>query len=683
MNDLEIKLDLNKILNTDNIANLLDENQLNKIGGLVNNTYRTDLTSCEEEFAIKKEVMDLAMQDVTPRDGKPNTVIPLIYAAAQRFNADAFPALMRDGNVVQAKILGYDGAVYQLDDNGDEIIDEETGEKEEVLPPGKKLEKGERIAKYENFLLQNHIKGWEEDEDKLLFALAILGDMFKKTYYDPYKKQTVSEILYPFDVVVNINAQNMKDYPVSLPQSIKQNEVRQRTLTGEFLEYDIDVLLGGEIEDGKDTEEYDKEVEIIEQHRLLDLDGDGYKEPYTVTIANERVLNIRRNFEKKDVNKTKDGKVLEIVADIMLTHRIFIPNPKGTFYSLGFGHILRRLNRTVNGTVNQLMESGINANMTRGLMSSSIKLKGGEKVLKNQEWWVVSDTGFNLKDSIVTLDSKEPSVVLYQLMEFLIDVAKQLSNITDILGGNIPENMQATTALASIEQGLKEFKAIYKRQYRGLTEEIQKIHKIVKNIPERFAQEYIRVLDDPEADFEKDFNDENLDIQLTADLDVVTNTERVAKATVLMQFIGNPQLKQDILIKRILNALRIERLDELVIEPQPKQPDPMAEFLKMQQENERLKAKIALQESQRKLLEAGMKGSEMKVKAEKTAAETENVEADTRKKDAETAKILDEVGNDSEKVEIEREKLYQQNQRENEKKENDNDTTRPGEVEKR
>jgi chaperonin GroES len=666
MNDLEIELKLDKILNTDNIATLLNETQLNKIGGLVSDTYKRDLTSCEDEFSIKEEVMELAMQNVVPREGKPNTVIPLIYAAAQRFNADAFPALMRDGNVVKAKILGNDEAVYQLDDQGDEVVDEETGEKEQVLPAGKKLEKGERVAEYENFLLQNHLQNWAEDEDKLLFALAIIGDMFKKTYYDPYKKRIVSDVIYPLDVVVNLHAQNMEDYPVSYKTPMSQNSVRQRILSKEYLEYEMSVLLGKTEDEQK--EEYDQDVNVIEQHRLLDLDDDGYKEPYEITVVNDKVLSIKRRFEKDDIKKTKKGEVLEITANSFFTHRIFVPNPKGTFYSLGFGHILRRLNKTVNSVVNQLLESGINANMTRGLMSSSLKLKGGEKALKNQEWWIVSDSGFNLKDSIVPLDSKEPSIVLYQLMEFLIDIGKQLSNITDILGGNIPENMQATTALASIEQGLKEFKVIYKRQYNGLTEEIKKIHKIIKDIPERFAEEYKLVLDDPEANFEKDFEDENLDIQLTADLDVVTNAERVAKASFLMQFIGNPQIKQDILIKRILNALRIEKSEDLVIDPQPAQPDPMMEIA----EAEKLKAAVAQQESNRKFVELQLKGIEGKYKAEKLEADIDNTDADTRKKDAETAKILDEVGNETEKVQIEKEKLKQGEK---------NDTRRPTKVE--
>lgn len=669
MNDLKIKLSLDKILATDNVASLIDDDNLNKIGGLVQSTYKEDKASCSEEFRIKEEVMDLAMQDVTPRENKPNSVIPLIYAAAQRFNADAYPALMRDGRIVKPKVIGSDDEVVALDDQGEEVI-KENGQKDVVLEAGKKLEKGERIAEYENFLLANHLTEWQEDEDKLLFALAILGDMFKKTYYDPYKKRTISEIKYPLDVVVNINATNMEDYPVSEKDSKSQNAVRQRILTKEYIKYEMSVLLGND-EDGdkkvEDTDtDYDKEVALIEQHRLLDLDGDGYKEPYTVTIANSKVLKIARRFDKEDIVYHDKKTVLEIKANLFFTHRVFIPNPKGTFYSIGYGYILRKINKTVNSTVNQLIEAGINSNMVRGFIDSSIKLKGGDLTLKQGEWKIVNGAGVSIKDNIIPLPSKEPSMALYQLMVFLIDTAKQLSGITDVLGGNIPSNMQPTTALAAIEQGLKEFKAIYKRQYKGLTEEIKKIHKIIKNNPERYAEEYQLVLDDNEADFKKDFQDENLDIQLNADTDVVTNIERVAKSNFLMQFIGNQQMNQPELLKSILAPMRIENIKDLVIEPVPNQPDPMQEMMKKQQEIDEMKMKIALQDSNRQLSEATLKGLEAKYKAQKTIIDMEKVEAEVENTRADTMTKLASIPNDRAKLQMEADKLYEPPQKANE-----------------
>lgn len=689
----EIKLDLQKILKTDNIATILKEPELNAINETVNTTYKSDLASCQQEFIAKKEVMDLAMQDTQEREGKPNSVIPLIYAAAQRFNADAYPALIRDGNIVKAKVLGKDDAIYQKDAEGNDVINPETQQKEEMLPAGYKLQKAERLAEFENYLLNNHIKKWQQDEDKLLFACAILGDMFKKTYYDGYKKRIISELIYPLDVVVNINATDMDDFPVTQKLTLSQNEVKQRMLLGEFIEYDIDILSNTKEDDEKKEEEkndYDKPLELLEQHRLLDLDGDGYKEPYVVIICNDKVLSIVRRFEKDDITYYKKEQILEIRGNNFFTHRIFIPNPKGTFYGIGYGYILYKPNKVVNASMNQLLEAGINANMTRGFISSDLKIKGGDLTLKQNEWKIVSSPGMDIRNNVIPMDSKEPSIVLFNLMTFLIETARQLSGITDILGGQIPANMQPTTALASIEQGLKEFKAIYKRMYASLTEEIKKIHKIVANTPERYAEEYKKVLDDNEADFDKDYNNENLDVQLTADTEVVTNIERIAKSNFLIQFIGNPTVNQFELIKRILVPVKIENIDDLVIEPQPNQPDPTVELLKMQQQIEMGKLQVAIQDSNRQLAEAAAKARTMDTKILEAEVKAEKAEAEVEKLRAETMKILSEIMNDRERLRMEADNLFEpenkinkSNEEENGKRENraKMDETRPSEME--
>jgi chaperonin GroES len=42
---------------------------------------------------------------------------------------------------------------------------------------------------------------------------------------------------------------------------------------------------------------------LLEQHRRLDLDDDGYDEPYIVTVDKEagKVLRIEANFSERDI----------------------------------------------------------------------------------------------------------------------------------------------------------------------------------------------------------------------------------------------------------------------------------------------------------------------------------------------------------------------------------------------
>lgn len=681
MKDLEINISMKDILSRDNIAERLNDEERLKIANLVNDTYTDDLETCKERFDMNDKIMSLAMQDVRIRENKPSGCIPMIYAAAQRYNADAYPALVRDGNIIKTRILGNDDAVYAVDDEGNEVINPETQQREEVLPAGTKMEKGDRVSEFENYIISNHIDDWQKNEDRLLFSQAILGDMFKKTYYDSFKKKIVSELIFPNDLVVNDNATNMKDFPVTQVMSMTQNDVMQRIRSGYFVEHELNEIQDTSVEDGKEeekTEEYDSMIEVLEQHRLLDLDGDGYKEPYIVITANDKLLRISKRFYEDDVLYNDSDEIINIESFEMFTQREFIPNPKGTFYNIGFGHILYKINKTVNTTNNQLIEAGINANMTRGFISSDLRIRGGDMALKQQEWINVRASGVSIRDNIVPLVSKEPSIVLFNLMTFLIETGQKLSGITDVLGGSIPANMQPTTALASIEQGLKEFKAIYKRQHRGLTEEAKKIHKIIYLNPERFEKEYLEVLDDNDADFSKDFNNETLDIQLTADTEVVTNIERVAKSNFLMQFIGNRDINQYELLKRILSPMKIENVDDIVIKPQPSQPDPMAEMMKQQQQIELAKTQVQIQDSNRQVAEAAAKARSMDAANLKAVADAEKSEAQVEKTRAETMSILSTIPANKAKLEKEADNLYEPKTKES----NGNDEGRPETMER-
>jgi chaperonin GroES len=686
---LEFKKSLDEILKKDNVAELLDKEQLNRVGMLIQETYKADLQSCEEEFEIMDKGMDLAMQKITKRtDGIPNTNIPLVWMAVQRFSADAYPALVRDENIVKAKVIGNDEAVYMKDPDGkNDAIKPETGERIEITKGGEKLSKGERIAEFENYILTERSPDFIETIDKSLSPLGILGTIFKKTYFDPYIKRTVSRLFYPKDIVVNNNATNMEEYPVSQIIEMTQNEIKQRMVSGEYLEYEMKELIEykkpDENADDKDKDaifaEHDQLVSVIEQHRVLDLDGDGYKEPYVVTISlvNEKVLKINKRFTNKSIlrNKKKGNKILEIKGHNFFTPYIFIPNPKGTFYGIGYGYLLHKMNRTVNGTVNQLMQAGINSNLTRGFISSDLRPKGGDWSIKQNEWKILNTPGIAIKEGIVPLDSKEPSVTLYNLMVFLIDISKQIASITDVLEGNIPSNMQPTTIMAMVEQGMKEFKSIYKRIRKSMGQEVAKIHNIIASDPEGiYSALYSKVLDYPEEEmnFAEDYKEGEFDIVLTADTEVITNMEKISKAMFLMQFLTIPNLpiKQYELMKRILGAVRIEDLDDLLVKPQPQKPDPMAQALQQQVQNEAVKAQTGMIQAQERQRENSIKAVSAGVEAVLKKAQVGKIKAETMKTLAEAEAV--EPGQQLEEYKAQTDKLIKEQEIEIKKKDNIN-----------
>jgi hypothetical protein len=75
--------------------------------------------------------------------------------------------------------------------------------------------------------------------------------------------------------------------------------------------------------------------------------------------------------------------------------------------------------------------------------------------------------------------TNEPSNVLFQLMEALISSGKELASVAEIFTGKMPgQNTPATTTMATVEQGMKVFTAVYKRIYRAMSEEFKKLYRL-------------------------------------------------------------------------------------------------------------------------------------------------------------------------------------------------------------
>lgn len=71
---------------------------------------------------------------------------------------------------------------------------------------------------------------------------------------------------------------------------------------------------------------------------------------------------------------------------------------------------------------------------------------------------------------------------------------KELASVAEIFVGKMPGQNTPATTVATIEQGMKVFTAVYKRVYRSLTKEFRKIYKLNKIYLN--PTEYISALDE-------------------------------------------------------------------------------------------------------------------------------------------------------------------------------------------
>jgi chaperonin GroES len=309
---------------------------------------------------------------------------------------------------------------------------------------------------------------------------------------------------------------------------------------------------------------------LLEQHRMMDLDGDGVPEPYIITVdkVSSEVLRFESNFSIKEA--MQGGTRVKKLSAYYVKYDFF-PHPKGCFYGIGFGHLLDPLVEVINTSVNQLIDAGTAQIAGGGFIAGGVRLQGNSSRVRMQpgEFKVINGvTGSQLKDAIFERTVPEPSTVAYQLLDMMLGAAKEIASVKDVVTGDASNMGQVGTTMAMIEHGLQVFSAIYKRVYRSLKAEFQMVFDCLGRWGgQTVAQDYMNVLDDPAANFQADFNGADFDIRPVSDPSSVTRMQKMARAAFLQQFLGRGLNDMEI-YRRIFEAADVEDIDKLFPDPQ-------------------------------------------------------------------------------------------------------------------
>ena len=552
---------INTLLASNNIAELLNEDELDEIGTKCIDAYNDDLASREEWEDTNEEWMKLTTQTVEsksyPWPNASNVKYPLLATAALQFHARAYPSLVPDTRVVKTRIMGKDDAQQT------------------------KRARAERIATHMSYQLLYQMEDWQEDMDRMMYILPIIGVAFKKTYYSPDKAANVSELVLPQDLIINYFAPDFIKARKSHRMYIDQNAMVEYQNLGVYLDVDLgapsDKQHTGVVDDivglTPVVPEEDMPYEVIEQHGYLDLDDDGYKEPYiiTVDIDSGKVLRIVARYETEGVLADKK-KVIKITPIEYFTQYSFIPNPESKIYSLGFGALIGPTNSAINTILNQLLDAGHLSNLQGGFLGKGVRTRGGKITFKPGEWKSVQSTGDDLRKGIFPMPTREPSAVLFNLLGTLIESGERLASVKDIMVGENPgQNQPYSTTVAVMEQGMKVFVSIYKRIYRALDKEYKKLYHLNSLYME--DKEYFTILDEAAEGVvaKKDYDGNDKDIIPGADPSSISEAHKMMKANSLLQKMsaGMP-LNNQMVTQIVLEAEGHENIKELMTTPPPK-----------------------------------------------------------------------------------------------------------------
>ncbi len=569
-----------RVIDSVNIATELDKSTLANIAKDCGDDYLLDYRSLTEWRTAMQKGMKLAKlfakKKSWPWPGASNAIYPLISQTSIQFGSRTMPNLVQGDEIVKGKKYGKD-------------------------KDGQKQARSGRIAEHVNYQLLEQMPEWLDDQDLAMTALPVTGSLFKKTFYDAMEGRNVSELIYPDDLVINYGVRNL-DKARRISHRLNpftQNDIYERVAAGYS---------------GDDTDEL---FQFIEQHRYLDLDKDGYKEPYIVTFHpdSDTVVRIKARWKADGIVMNEQGGLVKIIPRQYFTGYQFLRSFDGSVYGMGFGILLGQPNDTINAMVRQILDAETMHITGAGLISGDLGLQGQQSFAPN-EYKVVNDVE-DIGKKIYRLQTAEPSMATFRVLETLIKAFDRLGSQADVLSGEAKgANQPAASTLALIEQGLKVYNAILKRVLRAQRSEIKKMMRL--NLENLDDLEYYNVVDDERAIARQDYWDKDADVTLIGAGEDTTRTEKLLKAQVLKEHFEfmEPPIRQ-IALKRIYEAIGIEDFEELFL-PEDYKPEPSPEM------------KIKMFELDIKKMDVQMKEMELDIQKQAASLEVRRLKLDER-----------------------------------------------------
>ena len=516
----------------ENLAEVLDVVDLRRKGQTLISYYDRDRearSEWEERYKDGLKTLDPdggmdESEDERATRGLSTVVHPMIAEAASQFNARAIAELYPAGGPVKTSIVG---------DPNEELEDQ-----------------ARRVREFMNYQITQEMPEYFPDLDQMLFHLPLVGQTFKKVWWDANMDRQCSQFVKAEDFVVAPESKDLQTSPrythvIQMPR----NDYNKYVQSGFYMptEYASSVIdpsgdTIGQIEgvDENDDSE-DDTVTLLEMHvyEIFDgIDDVEYEEeevkvaiPYVVTIDynNNNIVSIRRNWNEDDERMER--------RNWFVSYK-FLPGLG--FYGFGLYHLIGGLGKAATGSLRALLDSAAFANMQGGFKLRG-RVSGGEVQVNPGEFVDLDATVDDVNKAIMPLPFKEPSQSLFNLLGFIVQAGQRFASTADLNVGDVNPNAPVGSTVALIEQGSKAFSAIHKRL--------------------------------------ADFND-RIDILPVSDPNIFSSTQRIAQAQAILQMAQSAPQFHDMYqaYKRMYEAIRIPNIDEILKKPEEAvQMDPIDE----------------------------------------------------------------------------------------------------------
>lgn len=451
-----------------------------------------------------------------------------------------------------------------------------------------------RVRHFMNWFLTEVAEEYYPDSDKLSWAKACWGSVFRKVYFDPRLGRPTARYLTPRELIVNYGARDLK----SAQRTTEIIRFSQRDMVGlqlsgfyrdiELGEPDEDAVETAGIEDKQDTligitkdqGENDDRFTVLEihcdldllgfEHKTADMEATGWALPYVITIElnSRKVLAIRRNWKLGDP-------LFQKVAHYV--HHEMIPGDG--FYAHGFIHLLYGTTRATTMMLRQNVDAGTLGNFPGGLRVKGVRTESSSLQIGPMQFVELETGGLRIQDAVMAMPYKGANEITMLMRKSMREEAQSLAATADLAVGDGRQDAPVGTTVALLEQAMKVQSAIMKRARRSYRDEFR-----------IFARLFAECLPDVGYPFpvkgsnqfvvRQDF-DHHIDVIPVADPNVSSATQRQLKNELVLKTIASfPEIGADqrAAVYTMFDDMDVSNIDQVLPPPEEAKPlDPISE----------------------------------------------------------------------------------------------------------
>ena len=547
----------------DNLAEYLSEGELTELAGNLVGDFEDDISSRKDwmqTYVDGLQLLGMKIEERTePWPGACGVYHPLLSETLVRFQSETIMETFPAQGPVKTQIIG-----------------KETPQKKQAAT---------RVQDDMNYQLTDKMPEFRPEHERMLWGLGLSGNAFKKVYFDPSMGRQVSMFVPAEDLVVPYGAVDLASSPrVTHIMRKTINEVRKLQVAGFWRDIELPEPVDSfdEIEK-KIAEKMGFRATTDDRYKILemqvDLDLPGYEDvdedgeptgialPYIVTIekANGTVLAIRRNWRPEDEHKKKRNHFV---------HYPYIPG--FGFYAFGLIHLIGAFAKSGTSILRQLVDAGSLSNLPGGFKTRGLRVKGDDTPIAPGEFRDVDVPSGTMRDNIMPLPYKEPSLVLSGLLDKIIEEGRRFASAADLQISDMSSQAPVGTTLAILERTLKVMSAVQARIHYSFKEELRLLRDIIRDYtPDTYS--YVPVEGTPRAKKE-DYDD--VDVIPVSDPNAATMAQKIVQYQAVIQLAQQaPQIYNlPQLHRQMLDVLGIKNAQRLVKLPEDQKPtDPVSE----------------------------------------------------------------------------------------------------------